>query len=178
MAAGPLPTLPPLDTLNACDRQAFVAHLAPFFETASPLLDALAERRPFASDAALFDAAREIAAVLPVELQRAILDAHPAIGAPRAALSAFSSREQGHHSGDALDAEQRADVRERLAALNALYRTRHGFTFVVFVNGRSQAAILPILRERLERSTAGELATALGELVSIAQHRARRESGK
>ena len=175
MAAGTLPTLPPLGTLNACDAAAFVAHLAPFFETASPLLDALATRRPFASDASLFDAARAIAATLPLAQQRAILDAHPAIGAPRAALSAFSSREQGYDGADALDAAQGADVSEQLAALNALYRERHGFTFVVFVNGRSQEALLPILRERLERPTVDELATALGELVAIAQHRAQRK---
>ncbi len=159
--------LPPLEILNAEAPEEFVAHLAPLFETASPLLAALAARRPFADAAALFAAAREIAAALPAAEQRAILDAHPAIGAPKETLSDFSRQEQSHGASpdDAIAAE--------LAALNAEYRARHGFTFVVFVNRRPQAEILPILRERLTRSTDDELATALGELVAIAEDRAR-----
>ena len=66
-----LPSLPPLDRLNAESTDAFVAHLAPLFETASPLLEALAARRPFASEAALFATARALAADLPVTQQRA-----------------------------------------------------------------------------------------------------------
>ncbi len=172
MPADALPSLPPLETLNVCAPAAFVAALAPFFETASPLLDALAARRPFASDAALFDAARALAAGLPKEQQRAILDAHPAIGAPRTTLSAFSFREQGHAGADVAAS---VPVSEQLAELNARYRERHGFTFVVFVNRRPQEAIVPILRARLERSTDEELANALDELVAIAADRARRE---
>lgn len=159
--------LPPLATLNAEAADAFVAHLAPLFETASPLLRTLAAQRPFATDAALFAAAREIAAALPLDEQRAILDAHPAIGAERATLSAFSAREQSHGGAPG------EDVTAELARLNAVYRARHGFTFVVFVHGRPQSEILPVLRGRLARSTADELATALGELVAIAEDRAR-----
>src|SRR5262249_2020337 len=149
---------------------AFVAHWAPFFETASPLLEALAERRPFASDAAFLAAARDVAAALPLAAQRTILDAHPAIGARRETLSAFSYREQGHERGEGAA----RTVAEDLVALNAAYRARHGFTFVVFVNGRSQDEILPVLRERLPRDTGVELATALAALVDIAGDRARR----
>ena len=63
-----------------------------------------------------------------------------------------------------------------LAELNRAYEERFGFRFVVFVNRRPKSEIVPILRERLERTREQELATALDELVSIAEDRWRRLS--
>jgi 2-oxo-4-hydroxy-4-carboxy--5-ureidoimidazoline (OHCU) decarboxylase len=42
------------------------------------------------------------------------------------------------------------------------------------VNGRRRSEIVPIIRERLGRTRVDELATALDELVSIAEDRWRR----
>ena len=61
-----------------------------------------------------------------------------------------------------------------LAELNRRYEERFGFRFVVFVNRRPKAEIVPILRERLERTRDEELDTALTELVAIARDRWRR----
>ena len=58
-----------------------------------------------------------------------------------------------------------------LAELNRRYEERFGFRFVVFVDRRPKAEIVPILRERLERSRDEELDTALSELVAIARDR-------
>jgi 2-oxo-4-hydroxy-4-carboxy--5-ureidoimidazoline (OHCU) decarboxylase len=102
--------------------------------------------------------AREVAAALSEDEQREILDAHPAIGARPS--SARSAREQGTDDDPAVLAE--------LAELNRAYEERFGFRFVVFVDGRPRRAIVPILRERLERSRAEELATGCDELVRIA----------
>ncbi len=86
--------------------------------------------------------------------------------ASAAGLSARSAAEQGAEDDPAVLAE--------LARLNAAYEARHGFRFVVFVNRRPKSEILGILRERIGRSTADELETALGELVAIAEDRWRR----
>jgi 2-oxo-4-hydroxy-4-carboxy--5-ureidoimidazoline (OHCU) decarboxylase len=59
-------------------------------------------------------------------------------------------------------------VLAELAQLNAEYEAKFGFRFVVFVNRRPRREIVPILRERLERSPGEELATAVDELVQIA----------
>ena len=92
------------------------------------------------------------------------LDAHPAIGAK--GLSARSSAEQGMEA----DPETAAE----LERLNREYEERFGFRFVVFVNRRPKSAIVPILRERLQRSREDELDTGLRELVAIAEDRWRR----
>jgi 2-oxo-4-hydroxy-4-carboxy--5-ureidoimidazoline (OHCU) decarboxylase len=105
--------------------------------------------------------AREVAASLSDEEKTEVLDAHPAIGA--ANLSARSAAEQG---GDEAPPE--------LAELNRAYEDRFGFRFVVFVNRRPKRELVPILRERLARTREQELATALDELVSIAEDRWRR----
>ena len=99
---------------------------------------------------------------LPPDEKREILAAHPAIG-QRARLSARSAAEQGTDADPA--------VLEELARLNADYEARHGFRFVVFVNRRSKAEILEVLRDRIDNPTDAELETALDELVAIARDR-------
>ena len=58
-----------------------------------------------------------------------------------------------------------------LARLNRAYEEKFGFRFIVFVNRRPRAELLPVLRERLERTKEEELDTALHELVAIARDR-------
>lgn len=101
--------------------------------------------------------AREVAATLTGDEKREVLDAHPAIGART--LSARSAAEQGD------------DDAPELEELNRRYEERFGFRFVVFVNRRPKREIVPILQERITRTRDEELATALDELVSIAEDR-------
>ena len=93
------------------------------------------------------------------------LNAHPAIGA-RTGLSPRSAAEQG--------ADADPETLAELARLNAEYERRFGFRFVVFVDRRPKAEILDVLRERIDRTRAEELDTAVGELVAIAEDRWRR----
>jgi len=102
--------------------------------------------------------AREVALELSPAEQKELLDTHPAIGGKP--TSARSAAEQG---GD-----DDPNVLAELAQLNAEYEAKFGFRFVVFVNRRPRREIVPILRERLERSPGEELATAVDELVRIA----------
>ena len=105
--------------------------------------------------------AREVAAELSDAEKKEILDAHPAIGGK--ATSERSRREQGTDDDPAVLAE--------LAELNHAYEEKFGFRFVVFVNGRPRREIVPILRERLERTRVEELATGVDELVQISVNR-------
>jgi 2-oxo-4-hydroxy-4-carboxy--5-ureidoimidazoline (OHCU) decarboxylase len=93
--------------------------------------------------------------------KKELLDTHPAIGAQ--ATSARSAREQGTDDDPAVLAD--------LAELNRAYEEKFGFRFVIFVNGRPRREIVPILRERLERTRAEELETGVDELIQIAVNR-------
>ena len=85
----------------------------------------------------------------------------PRIGAPN--LSGRSAAEQGADADPA--------VLAGAAELNAAYEERFGFRFVVFVDRRPRAEIVPVLRERLERTREEELETGCDELVAIAVDR-------
>ncbi|HEY3922768.1 MAG TPA: 2-oxo-4-hydroxy-4-carboxy-5-ureidoimidazoline decarboxylase [Gaiellaceae bacterium] len=132
-------------------RQLTVDELAELFEGRTAFVERLAQL-----DDPLGHA-RKVAAQLSDAEKKDVLDAHPAIGAKT--MSARSAAEQG------------ADEAPELAELNHAYEEKFGFRFVVFVNRRSKPEIVPVLRERLERTREQELATALDELVSIAEDR-------
>jgi 2-oxo-4-hydroxy-4-carboxy--5-ureidoimidazoline (OHCU) decarboxylase len=140
-------------------RQLTVDQLEELFEGRTVLVERLAE----VEDPLL--RADEILSKLTEAEKLAALDAHPAIG-QRDELSARSAAEQGADDDPAVLAE--------LAELNRRYEKRFGFRFVVFVNRRPKAEIVPIVRERLERTRDDELDTALTELVAIARDRWRR----
>ena len=70
--------------------------------------------------------------------------------------------------------EQRGDdpeVLAELAELNRAYEEKFGFRFIVFVDRRLRSELVPVLRERLERTRDEEIDTALNELVAIAKDR-------
>ena len=136
-------------------RQLSVDELAALFEGRTRFVERLA-----ALDDPL-GRAREVGAALSDDEKKEVLDAHPAIGASK--LSARSAREQGA-----------SEAPPELLELNRAYDEKFGFRFVVFVNRRPKAELVPILRERLGRTRAQELSTALDELVSIALDRWRR----
>jgi 2-oxo-4-hydroxy-4-carboxy--5-ureidoimidazoline (OHCU) decarboxylase len=53
--------------------------------------------------------------------------------------------------------------------LNTEYEARHGLKFVVFVNGRSRAEIVDVLRERIGNETELEMRNGLEAMVDIAR---------
>jgi 2-oxo-4-hydroxy-4-carboxy--5-ureidoimidazoline (OHCU) decarboxylase len=133
-------------------RQLTAEQLAELFEGRTRFVDRLANL-----DDPL-GRAREVAGSLSEDEQKEVLDAHPAIGSR--ATSERSRREQG--------TDDDPEVLAELARLNAEYEQRFGFRFVVFVNRRPRREIVPVLRERMQRTREEELATAVDELVQIA----------
>ena len=139
------------------------------FEGAGPLVARLRTEAPFASGPAMLLRAREILNALSEAEQIAVINAHPRIGenADRVrAQSAASYREQGYDHDDTP-----SDALVRLARLNEEYERKFGFRFVVFVNRRPKAALVPVLEARLKRSRDEERATALQEILAIAEDR-------
>ena len=129
-------------------RQLSVEELTPLFSGRTRLVDELATRAdPLA-------VAEDVALALPEADQVAALATHPRIGEP-------SEEQRGAEP----------EVLAELARLNDAYEHRFGFEFVVFVDGRTRAALLPVLRERLERTRAEELDTGLRALCAIARDR-------
>jgi len=129
-------------------RQLSAAELTPLFSGHTRLVDELAARED------PLGVAEDVALALAEADQVAALAAHPRIGEP-------SKEQRGAEPA----------VLEELARLNDEYERRFGFEFVVFVDGRTRAELLPVLRERLQRTRAEELEAGLQSLCAIARDR-------
>ena len=139
------------------------------FEGAGPLVERLTAEAPFASGHALLARAREIVLELTEPQQIAVINAHPRIGErPERvrAQSARSFKEQGYDRD-----HTPPEVLLRLAHLNQEYEQKFGFRFVVFVNRRPKAALVPVFEARLRGSRDEERRTALQEILAIAADR-------
>ena len=125
---------------------------------------------PFASLAALHGAMMAAVRAAPPEVRLAFLNGHPELAGPEArarAMTAESAQEQGSAGLDRLT-EADAAAFDRL---NAAYRHRFGFPFIVAVRGRDLRKIRVLFEERLARPVADEEATALEEIGAITRMR-------
>jgi 2-oxo-4-hydroxy-4-carboxy--5-ureidoimidazoline (OHCU) decarboxylase len=132
-------------------------------EGSTPLAEKARAAGPYRSSAELVARLRGIVPQLSEAEKIATLNAHPRIGEKADRLSARSLQEQG------------LDVLAELDRLNAEYERRFGFRFVVFVNRRSKAEILEVLRRRIDRSRDEEMDEGLGAVVDIAEDRLRED---
>ena len=156
--------------LDALSPDAFMAAAAPWFEGAPRFLARLVAARPFGDAPTLFARAADIAATMPADEQLELIDAHPRLGAAPSTVSAESFREQGYQ-------RETSDAIADLERLNAVYEAQFGFRFCVFVDGRPQAALVPVLETALRADRDAEVRRALGDVVAIARDRFRRRAG-
>jgi len=157
----------PLATLNTLGLDAFTAQLGRIFEHAPWVARAAYAARPFASVAALHVTMVSVVTNSGTERQLTLLRAHPELARP-GLLTAASASEQGGMGLDRLETDEAAAFDK----LNAAYRARFGFPFIVAVRGqRDRAAILAALSERVRHTPEDELAAALAEVAKIARFR-------
>jgi 2-oxo-4-hydroxy-4-carboxy-5-ureidoimidazoline decarboxylase len=156
-----------LAELNATDRATFVAVLGGIFEH-SPWIAARAfAARPFGSVDALHQAMVGAMHAASKDEQLALIRAHPELAGRamvRGELTADSTSEQ---SGAGLT---RCSPEEfvRLVDLNARYRAKFGFPFILAVKGWDRTGVIAELARRLERDPAAEFAEALAQIARIA----------
>jgi len=159
----------PMAELNALSRDAFVARLGSIYEHSPWVAEAAWDARPFADLDALHDAMQSAMLAASVARRQALIDAHPELlGRLEAARLTESSRAEQASAGlDRCTAEEKA----RMQALNARYREKFGFPFIVAVRGLDWAGIIDRMEGRLHNDRERELATALAEIGRIARLR-------
>jgi len=164
---------PPVFTLGALNRMVrdrFVAALGGIFEHSAWVAEAAWPGVPFASVAALH--AAMVAAVRSTSPQRRLdlIRAHPDL-AGRAArggkMTANSVTEQVSAGLLSLS----GDEYDRFLRLNADYRKRFGFPFVIAVLGHDKTSLHAAFVTRLANPRGVEIETALGEIFTITRLR-------
>ena len=115
--------------------------------------NAMANRRPIASEGALFDVSDEVWCNLGEADQEEAFRSHPRIGQSSAKQHLQPS---GQRSSDWSADEQNSvakendSVKSRLAVLNAEYEKRFGHMFIVCASGKSASEIEEIIQQRLK----------------------------
>jgi 2-oxo-4-hydroxy-4-carboxy-5-ureidoimidazoline decarboxylase len=152
--------------LNVLDRAGFVETIGWVFEDSPWVAERAFDARPFAGLDALHTAMMEQVETATFAERLALLQAHPDLGT-RARLSTASTEEQ---AGAGLDSLTPGEF-ERLHRLNAAYRSRFGFPFLLAVKGSTKHDILRALQARIESTPEDEYREALRQVYRIARFR-------
>ena len=159
-----------LDAVNTLERDPFVAALGSTFEHSPWVAEGAWAARPFASVDALHAAMVEVVRSAPHATQIAFLRAHPELAGKEAQAGTMTRESVGEQASAGLDALSRDEIGE-LRELNARYRERHGFPFIVAVRRYGKAQIFEQLRRRIEQGSDTELHEALAQIAAITRLR-------
>ncbi|MDR2983804.1 MAG: 2-oxo-4-hydroxy-4-carboxy-5-ureidoimidazoline decarboxylase [Nocardiopsaceae bacterium] len=162
--------MPTVDQLNRLHEDAVRQELRGCCSSAR-WIEAVADARPYADEAALIAASDDAVARLTEADLREALDDHPRIGDRRVEEGSLSSHEQAGVRG--------ADdgLRHELDEGNAEYERRFGHIYLACATGRSAGELLAFLRERLGNDPGTEWSVVASELAKINQIRLRRLLG-
>lgn len=165
---------PPLPAdVNALDRAAFVARFGGIFEHSPWVAERAWPARPFADAAALHAAMAEAMRAGSTDEKTALLRAHPELAGREAKEGRLTAASSGEQKSAGLDRLAPEEMRQ-LAELNAAYRAKFGFPFIIAVRARTKDKILAEFARRLARTRAEEFESALAEVEAIARIRLER----
>lgn len=157
-------------SISRLDRPAFVGALGAVFEHSPWVIEQAWEKRPFANRQEFRAALGAVLNEARREQLLALINAHPELAgkaAVRGDLTADSAREQAGAGLNLCTPQEFADIQD----LNAAYRAKFGWPFIVAVKGLSRPGIIAEMRRRLARSADEEFAEALAQIVRIAGFR-------
>lgn len=163
------PTLS-IPALGAMDRAAFVDAVGDLFERSPWVASAAWAHRPFADAGALHDAMMNAVRSAPLPQRLAFLNAHPELAGKEAQAGTMTDHSTYEQQGAGLNALSRDEFVD-LQRLNAVYRARHGFPFIIAVLGHTKAQIFEALRVRAGNDTTREMDEALAQIAQITRRR-------
>jgi 2-oxo-4-hydroxy-4-carboxy-5-ureidoimidazoline decarboxylase len=164
--AGPADMAP----VNAMDRAAFVQKFGGIFENSPWVAEQAWEKRPFASLDEMHAAMVAVAKYAPATLQLTLLQSHPDLAGKEAqtgAMTASSVAEQASAGLNALTHDEMAQI----SNLNAAYKKKFGFPFIIAVRMHTKEGILFEFNRRLQNDTQTEFANDLQNVYIITRLR-------
>lgn len=162
--------MPSIDQLNSLPADAFVEMLGGVYEHSPWVAERALHARPFVDRESLVAVFRATVEAAGTEEKLALIRAHPDLAGKLAragALTAESTREQAGLGLDRLSDEEY----ERFSDLNARYRERFGFPFIICARRTTRAGVLEAFETRLGHDVATEVEEALEQIHHIARLR-------
>lgn len=161
---------PVLTELSALAQSEFTARLADIFEHSPWVAEHAWDKRPFADLDALHAAMVAAMWAAPETAQLALIRAHPELAGKEAAAGALTAASTGEQRGAGLD-QCTAEELARLRTLNAAYRERFGFPFIIAVKRLTRDQIMEALVQRLQNDGHTEFKACLTQIARIARFR-------
>lgn len=155
-----------LAAINAMPRDDFIAAFGDVAEHSPWVAERAAAARPFANRTAMIDAFAAAMRAAGHKEQLALIRAHPDL-ATRARLTKDSSNEQKGAGLDTLNPVEWA----RFIDLNAQYKKRFGFPFILAVKGATKERILASFEARIGADPKDEFEMALTQIARIIRFR-------
>lgn len=156
-----------LDAINEASLPDVAAALGTVFEHAPWVAEAAARGRPHATVQALFAGMRAVVEASPEASRLALLTGHPELAGRAARAGAMAAESIAEQAAAGLDRLSEPEY-ARFEALNAAYREKFGFPFILCVRRHGRASLLRAFEARLANDAATERATAEGEVFRIA----------
>ena len=163
-------TVTELAVLNRAERGAFVAALGGIFENAPWVAERVVASRPFATVADLHRAMVEAVAASGEAQQLDLIRGHPELGSKVGQAPVMTAESRSEQGGLGLDRLSEAEF-TRFNELNAAYRARFGFPFIICVRRHTRDSILAEFARRLGNTPPQERAAALEEIGYITRLR-------
>ena len=164
--AGP----PDMAPINAMDRAAFVQKFGGIFENSPWVAEKAWERRPFASLDDMHAAMVAVAKYAPAAMQLALLQSHPDLAGKEAEAGTMTASSVAEQASAGLNALSHAEMAQ-MSELNAAYKKKFGFPFIIAVRMHTKEGILFEFNRRLQNDTQTEFANDLQNVYTITRLR-------
>ncbi len=155
-----------INDLNGFSTEEFVQTLGSIFEHSPWVAKAAHNTRPYANVAHLHASMLEAVLNASQDQQLALIRSHPDLGAKLK----MTQESIGEQAGVGLD-KLVPELFERFSNLNARYRQKFGFPFIVAVRNHTRQSILENFELRLHNTPQQEQQAALREIGEIARFR-------
>jgi 2-oxo-4-hydroxy-4-carboxy-5-ureidoimidazoline decarboxylase len=157
-------------SINAMDRAAFVQRFGGIFENSPWVAEKAFEKRPFASLDDMHAAMVAVAKYAPAAMQLALLQSHPDLAGKEAEAGTMTASSVAEQASAGLNALSHAEM-VQMSELNAAYRKKFGFPFIIAVRMHTKEGILFEFNRRLQNDTQTEFANDLQNVYIITRLR-------
>lgn len=159
-----------LNKLSKSSRAEFLAILGGLFEHSSWVAEGAYGAKPFDSLESLHEAMCQVVRESSREDKLRLIRAHPELTGNVAALDELTMASKSEQGGAGLDRCSPQEF-QQLNELNAKYREKFGFPFILAVKGHTRASIIESFSLRLNNDWDAEFAECLSQIFRITRFR-------
>jgi 2-oxo-4-hydroxy-4-carboxy-5-ureidoimidazoline decarboxylase len=151
-------------------QEIFVRELGGIYEHSPWIAERAWKQQPFATVEELHAALVNVVSDASASEQLALICAHPELAGKEADEGSLTAASTNEQRGAGLNQCSREEL-ARLRRLNAEYRSKFGFPFVIAVKGLSRYQIMDAIESRMANTRDSEFQACLDQIFKIAKFR-------